>query len=238
LKKESKDSFHTTRNGHSNNTAVGDDSTTIKSEMDDIHSSANGHTRGSNEDAKERKQAVNRISSNDSLTTKSVDFAIDESSIVLSKTNPKKAVLLSKDTKAYIDELRYSDQKTIQELAIEVKRLTKLLPRSVLAKDEEVEEENDRRPEEEEEENEQEQQHQGSNINSESSESQKLLNNPKRPNRIKGADPLQFPSFSLPKSAVSSISDRIPQYTFSQLISAFICGSILMLAWLWRYLPS
>jgi hypothetical protein len=206
----------------------------IKTEMDDIQNSANGHTRGSNEDAKEKKPAVNRISSNDSLTTKSVDFVIDESSIVLSKANPKKAVLLSKDTKAYIDELRYSDQKTIQELAIEVKRLTKLLPRSVLAKDEEVEEENDQKPEDDEEDEQYKQQH-SSNIKSESSDAQ---NNPKRPNRIKAADPLQFPSFSLPKSAVSSISDRIPQYTFSQLISAFICGSILMLAWLWRYLPS
>jgi hypothetical protein len=131
----------------------------IKTEMDDIQNSANGHTRGSNEDAKEKKPAVNRISSNDSLTTKSVDFVIDESSIVLSKANPKKAVLLSKDTKAYIDELRYSDQKTIQELAIEVKRLTKLLPRSVLAKDEEVEEENDQKPEDDEEDEQYKQQH-------------------------------------------------------------------------------
>jgi isochorismate hydrolase len=153
---------------------------------------------------------------------KSVDFAIDES-MLINTTNPKKTVVLSKDVKAYLEELRYNDQKTIQELAKEVKRLTKLVPRAAIEKDEESEDSNMKSEE---------------SMGDNNHEEDLYVAIPAPENKKTTTDQF-FPSRSKYDSFdETELQRRNNNYTFFQLIFSFVAGCVLMLIWLWKYLPS
>jgi hypothetical protein len=130
------------------------------------------------------------------------------------KDNLKQSVV-TKEMKLYIKKLREEDQKTIKELANEVKRLTKLIPRKLIEEDEKNElpseemedEQSENRPE----------------LDSGMLEQNKLADGATVSVSYKDGDLQTSPSRS---------------YSFWQVICSFSVGALFMLLWLWRYLPT
>lgn len=129
---------------------------------------------------------------------------------------------LSKDMKLLIEDYRADDQKTIKELAAEVKRLTKLLPRKSIEDLDPKAEEDDASL--------------ISEVPSSSGsvslyvhgESKEDENSPEEERSGEKSEEL---------NQSKAVSVEL-QYSFWHLICSFSAGSVLMLLWLWRYLPT
>jgi hypothetical protein len=145
-----------------------------------------------------------------------------QKSIDVNEEEKLKQSIPTKEMKLYIKKLREEDQKTIKELANEVKRLTKLIPRKTIEEDEKNEVQNGETVGENDDKNDND-----GELGSSLYEQTTITGYVGMSSSLKNTD-LQS-SFG----RNNSIS-----YSFWQVVFSFSLGALLMLMWLWRYLPT